>query len=77
MPFRYLLKCETMPCTIEQFELMTLCEEVTMMNKVQNLRCMSLHGNQSSIEFKTKDISRKAPQFIQAYSKTPRDDFNE
>ena len=64
-----------MPCTSERFELMTLCKEV--MNKVQNVLCMSLHGNQSSIEFKTKDIRTKAPQFIQAYSKTPRDDLNE
>lgn len=76
MPFRHFLKCETMPCTSEQFELMTLCKEVMMMNKVQNVLCMSLHGNQSPIEFKTKDIRRKAPQFIQAYSKTPKDDLN-
>ena len=66
-----------MPCTSEQFELMTLCKEVMTMSKVQNVLCMSLHGNQSFIEFKTKDIRRKAPQFIQAYSKPPRDDLNE
>lgn len=66
-----------MPCTSEQFELMTLCKEVMTMSKVQNVLCMSLHGNQSSIEFETKDIRRKAPQFIQAYSKPPRDDLNE
>lgn len=77
MPFRHLLKGETMPCTSEQFELMTLCTEVMTMSKVQNVLCMSLHGNQSFIKFKTKDIRRKAPQFIQAYSKTPRDDLNE
>lgn len=58
MPFRHLLKCETMPCTSEQFELMTLCKEVMTMSKVQNVLCMSLHGNQSFIEFKAKEIRR-------------------
>ena len=41
------------PCTSERFELITLCKEVMVMNKVQNVLCMSLHGNQYSIEYKT------------------------
>ena len=70
MPFRYLIKCETMPCTSEQFELMTLCKEVMMMSKVQNVRYMSLHGNQSS-SLKRKTLGERLHNLYKHTVKPP------
>lgn len=71
MPFRHLLKCETMPCTSEQFELMTLCKEVMTMSKVQNVLCMSLHGNHPLSSLKRKTLGERLHNFYKHTVKPP------